>query len=114
MDQCKYTAESRTFQRLPPFGRGEIKALSGEGLGVPAIRENRRGQGRRQPRDRARDEEATRHSDSAERFEYFAETGEAAFEKNRKNSRNTLKIGECPDFIEYAGEKLGKGGRPMR
>ncbi|MDR1541308.1 MAG: hypothetical protein LBU32_25595 [Clostridiales bacterium] len=33
MDQCKRSAESRTFQRLPPFERGEIKALSGEGPG---------------------------------------------------------------------------------
>jgi hypothetical protein len=31
MDQCKRSAESRTLQRLPPFERGEIKALSGEG-----------------------------------------------------------------------------------
>jgi hypothetical protein len=38
---------------------------------------------------------------SAERFEHFAETGGAAHEKIAKNSRNALKIGGCPDFIEY-------------
>jgi hypothetical protein len=37
MEQCKCSANSRTFQRLSPFERGEIKALSGEGPGAPAI-----------------------------------------------------------------------------
>ncbi|MDR1540087.1 MAG: hypothetical protein LBU32_19220 [Clostridiales bacterium] len=31
MDQCKCTTEGRAFQRLPPFERGEIKALSWKG-----------------------------------------------------------------------------------
>jgi IS30 family transposase len=112
MDQCKCSAESRTFQHLSPFERGEIKALSGEGLGVSAIaarigrdkatagRETERGTARRLD------------GDSAERFEYFAETGGAAHEKNRKNCRKPLKIAECPDFMAFADEKSGEGRSP--
>jgi hypothetical protein len=32
--------------------------------------------------------------------------------KNRKNSRNALKIGECPEFIKYAEEMLKDGWSP--
>ncbi|MDR1542314.1 MAG: hypothetical protein LBU32_30925, partial [Clostridiales bacterium] len=53
-----------------------------------------------------------RDGDSAERFEHFAETGGAAHEKSRKNCRKPLKIAECPDFMAFAGEKLGEGRPP--
>jgi hypothetical protein len=78
MDQCKRSAESRTLQRLPPFERGEIKALSGEGPGAPAIAAGiGRGEaaaGRETERGTARQPDGG----SAERLEYFAETGGAA------------------------------------
>ncbi|MDR1539471.1 MAG: hypothetical protein LBU32_16020, partial [Clostridiales bacterium] len=49
---------------------------------------------------------------SAERFEHFAETGGAAHENKRKYCRKALKIGECPGFLKYAGEKPGDGRPP--
>ncbi|MDR1536474.1 MAG: helix-turn-helix domain-containing protein, partial [Clostridiales bacterium] len=112
MDQCKCTTESRTFQRLSPFERGEIKALSGEGLGVSAIAarigRDKAAAGRETERGTARRSDG----DSAERFEYFAETGGAAHGKSRKNCRKPLKIAERPDFMAFADEKPGEGRPP--
>ncbi|MDR1541076.1 MAG: helix-turn-helix domain-containing protein [Clostridiales bacterium] len=112
MDQCKCTTSGRTFQRLSPFERGEIKALSGEGPGVSAIAarigRDRGAAGREIKRGTARQPDG----DPAERFKYFAESGGGAYERNRKNSRKALKIGECLDFIEYSGEKPEEGRSP--
>ncbi|MDR1542193.1 MAG: hypothetical protein LBU32_30295, partial [Clostridiales bacterium] len=104
MDQCKRSAESRTFQRLSPFERGEVKALLREGLGVPAIAAGIGG-GEAAGRETERETARRPDGDSAERLEYFAETGGAAHGKSRKNCRKPLKIAECPDFMAFAGEK---------
>jgi hypothetical protein len=112
VDQCKRSAESRTFQRLPPFERGEIKALSGEGLGVSAfaarIGGDKAAAGCGIKRGTARQPDGG----SAERPGHFAETGGAAHGKSRKNCRKPLKIGECPGFLNSAGEMLGVGRPP--
>jgi IS30 family transposase len=92
--------------------RGEIKALIREGYGVSAIakkigrnkgtvsREIKRG--------------TTRQIDSElrEHYEYFAETGEAVYQKNRKRSRNAMKIAQCAEFVNYAEERLKFGWSP--
>ncbi|MDR1537498.1 MAG: hypothetical protein LBU32_05795 [Clostridiales bacterium] len=44
---------------------------------------------------------------SAERLGHFAETGGAAHGKSCKNCRKPLKIAGRPDFMAFAGEKLG-------
>ncbi|MDR1542437.1 MAG: hypothetical protein LBU32_31565 [Clostridiales bacterium] len=112
MDQCKCSAESRTLQRLPPFERGEIKALSGEGPGAPAIAAGIGGGEAAAGRGTERGTARRLDGDSAERLEYFAETGGAAHGKSRKNCRKPLKIAERPDFMAYAGEKPGEGRPP--
>ncbi|MDR1540664.1 MAG: hypothetical protein LBU32_22205, partial [Clostridiales bacterium] len=71
MDQCKRSAESRTLQRLPPFGRGEIKALSGEGPGAPAIAAGIGGGEAAAGRGTERGTARRPDGGSAERFEHF-------------------------------------------
>ncbi|MDR1537321.1 MAG: hypothetical protein LBU32_04870 [Clostridiales bacterium] len=105
MDQCKRSAESRTLQRLSPFERGEVKALSGEGPGAPAIGGGGAAAGRGTERGTARRPDGG----SAERLGHFAETGGAAHGKSRRNCRKPLKIAERPDFMAFAGEKPGEG-----
>ncbi|MDR1539748.1 MAG: hypothetical protein LBU32_17475 [Clostridiales bacterium] len=103
MDQCKRSAEGRTLQRLPPFERGENKALSGEGPGAPAIAAGIGGDKAAAGQSAGRSE-----GNSAERLGHFAETGGAAHEKSRKPHE----IAECPDFMAFAGEKPGEGRPP--
>lgn len=47
-----------------------------------------------------------RNSDLTEYRKYFAETGQAVYEKNRKNSRKPLKMAEAADFINYAEKEI--------
>lgn len=47
-----------------------------------------------------------RNSDLTEYEKYFAETGQAVYEENRKNSRKPLKMTEAIEFIEYAEEQI--------
>ncbi|MDR1538139.1 MAG: hypothetical protein LBU32_09125 [Clostridiales bacterium] len=108
MDQCKRSAESRTLQRLPPFKRGEIKALSGEGPGAPAIAAGIGGGEASAGRRTARRLDVG----SAERLVHFAEAGGAAHGKSRKNCRKPLKIAKRSDFMAFAGEKPGEGRPP--
>ncbi|MDR1541459.1 MAG: hypothetical protein LBU32_26395 [Clostridiales bacterium] len=86
MDQCKWAYVSTPA--AVPFERGEIKALSGEGSSPPAIAA---GWGRLGPGDEARAD------------------GRRSGGEARAFRRNALKIGGCPDFIKYAGEKLQEG-----
>ncbi|MDR1542735.1 MAG: hypothetical protein LBU32_33130 [Clostridiales bacterium] len=78
MEQCKCTTEGRTFQRLSPFERGQIKALLGEGFGVLAIAAKIGLDKGTEDREINRGTMRQLNSDSAERFEHFAETGGAA------------------------------------
>lgn len=47
-----------------------------------------------------------RRSDLTEYKKYFAETGQAVYEQNRKNSRKPLKMAEAAEFIKYAEEEI--------
>lgn len=47
-----------------------------------------------------------RNSDLTEYTKYFAETGQAVYEQNRKNCRKPYKIVEAMEFIEYAEEQI--------
>jgi len=52
------------------------------------------------------------NSELIERYEYFTETGEAIYKKNRKRSRNAIKAADCAEFIKYADRKLKEGWSP--
>lgn len=47
-----------------------------------------------------------RNSDLTEYTKYFAETGQAVYEQNRKNSRKPLKMADAAEFIKYAEKEI--------
>ena len=106
------TPKQRTFQHLSMSERGEIKALVREGNSVSDIARktgrNKSTISREIKRGRVRQLD----SELKERYEYFAETGGAVYDKNRAKSRNAVKISECKEFIEYADEQLKIGFSP--
>ena len=48
------------------------------------------------------------NSDLTIREEYFAETGQIVYEKNRQNCRKPFKIAKAEEFVKYAEEKILK------
>jgi IS30 family transposase len=92
--------------------RGEIKALLREGLGVTAIAERIGRHKSTVSREMRRGTAKQLNGDLTVRFEYFAETGAAVYAKNRKGSRNALKIGLCAEFASYADRKMREGRSP--
>jgi IS30 family transposase len=112
MGQEEYIKGMRQFQHLSLSERGAIKALRKEGYGVSAIAEK---VGRNKgtiSRELKRGTALQRNSEWIERYEYFAETGAAVYERNRKRRGNLLKAGECVEFITYADTKLKEGWSP--
>ena len=47
-----------------------------------------------------------RNSNLTEYTKYFAQTGQAAYEQNRKNSRKPLKMADAAEFIKYAEKQI--------
>jgi len=112
MVQKDNSREKREFQHLCLSERGAIKVLTKEGYGISEIARKIGRNKSTVSRELKRGTTTQKNSDLSERKEYFPETGEAVYKKNRTRSRNALKIGECAEFIKFADTQVKSGWSP--
>ena len=101
MTQTKDTISRRKFQHLRLDERGEIKALLGEGYGVTVIAQRLNRNKSTISREIKRGTVKQLNSDLTERTEYYADTGEMVYTRNRKRSQKPLKATWCVEFLAY-------------
>lgn len=108
MSNTDYTTKSRKFHHLTEIQRGEIQALVK--LKVPKVQiAIKVGISRSTLYEELKRGTVTQmNSDLTTRAEYFAETGQIVYEKNRQKCRKPFKIGKAKEFVEYAEEKIIK------
>lgn len=109
--------EKRTYQHLSMIERGKIEALWREGHGVSAIaekvgrnkstisRELKRGTVKQRVRTKYLSKKPD-YPEYTETYEYYADTGQTLYERNRLRSRKPLKLGQCFEFIQYADRQM--------
>ena len=108
MSKTDYTTESRKFHHLTEIQRGQIEAMVK--LKVPKVQiAIKVGISRSTLYEELKRGTVTQmNSDLTTREEYFAETGQIVYEKNRQKCRKPFKIGKVKEFVEYAEEKIIK------
>ena len=104
--QSKSTTTVRSFKHLSVFERGQIAALLKEGKTQRYIA-NKLG---RSPstisREIKRGTTIQRRSDLSTYEEYFPETGQAIYKKNRMNCGAKCKLAQVEDFLKFAEDKI--------
>ena len=108
MSKRDYSTKTRTFHHLTEIQRGEIQAMMK--LKVPKVQIAAQvGISRSTLYEELKRGTVTqKNSDLTTREEYFAESGQIVYEKNRQNCRKPLKIAKAEEFVEYAEEKIVK------
>ena len=108
MSDTDYTTKSRKFHHLTEIQRGEIQAMVK--LKVPKVQiAIKVGISRSTLYEELKRGTVTqKNSDLTTREQYFAETGQIIYEKNRQKCRKSFKIGKAKEFVEYAEEKIIK------
>ena len=106
MSDTDYTTKSRKFHHLTEIQRGQIEAMVK--LKVPKAQiATKVGISRSTLYEELKRGTVTqKNSDLTTREEYYAETGQIIYEKNRQKCRKSLKIAEAEEFVEYAEEKI--------
>ncbi len=101
-----FNTDRRNFKHLSPYERGNIKALLNEGKSINYIAK----QLNRSPSTISREIKrgtTKQLKSSLEVYEdYFPETGQAVYEKNRLNCGRKCKLLQSESFIEFAEEKI--------
>ena len=98
----------RTFKHLNAYERGMIKALLKEGKSINYIAKELKRAPSTISREIKRGTTIQLRSDLTTYKQYFPETGQIVYEKNRKNCGRKYNISQAEDFIRYAEEKILK------
>ncbi len=98
----------RTFKHLTVYDRGMIKALLKEGKSINYIAKKLKRSPSTISREIRRGTTTQLRTNLTTYEEYFPETGQAVYEKNRKNCGRRFKITQAEEFISYAEEKILK------
>ena len=108
MSKIDYITKTRTFHHLTEIQRGEIQAMVK--LKVPKVQiAITLGISRSTLyKELERGTVTQKNSDLTTREEYYAETGQIIYEKNRQKCRKPFKIAKAEKFVEYATEKILK------
>ena len=108
MSDTDYTTKSRKFHHLTEIQRGQIEAMVK--LKVPKVQiAIKVGISRSTLYEELKRGTVTqKNSDLTTREEYYAETGQIIYEKNREKCRKPFKIAKAEKFVEYATEKILK------
>lgn len=105
---CNTKKKPREFSHLSSFQRGEIQALHNEGKSQQEIADIIGCNKSTICRELKRGTVTQRRSDLTEYKAYFAEAGQAIYEKNRSNCGAKYKLFDVPKFIHFAIEKIQK------
>ena len=99
MSDTDYTTKNRKFHHLTEIQRGQIEAMVKLKVSKKQIA-IRVGISRSTLYEELKRGTVTqKNSDLTTRQEYFAETGQIVYEKNRQNCRKPLKIAEAEKFV---------------
>jgi IS30 family transposase len=108
MAHSHHITKKRTFTHLTAFDRGQIQALHKQGKTLQAIADEIGCHKSTISRELQRGSVTQRRSDLTEHTVYFADTGQAVYEKNRSRCGAKYKLAEASEFIQYAVEKMQK------
>ena len=108
MSNTDCITKSRKFHHLTEIQRGQIEAM--KKLKVPKAQiAIKVGISRSTLYEELKRGTVTqKNSDLTTRGEYFAETGQIVYEKNRQKCRKPFKISKAEEFVGYAEEKIIK------
>ena len=108
MSNTDCITKSRKFHHLTEIQRGEIQAMMK--LKVSKVQIAAKvGISRSTLYEELKRGTVTQmNSDLTTREEYFAETGQIVYERNRQNCRKPFKIAKAEEFVKYAEEKIIK------
>ena len=108
MSKTDYTTERRKFHHLTKIQRGQIEAMMRLRISKIEIAAQVGISRSTLYEELKRGTVTQMNSDLTTRQEYFVETGQIVYEKNRQKCRKTFKIGKAKEFVEYAEEKIIK------
>lgn len=110
MAQNQNTIQNRKHKHLSPFERGKIAALHHAGHSNRDIA-RRLGRAPQTINNELKRGTTTQLKTGRKPFTaYFPETGQAVYEKNRKNCGAKSKLLEASEFVDFACEKIIKKG----
>ena len=104
--QSKSTTKIRTFKHLSVYERGQIAALLKEGKSQRYIAKKLGRSPSTISREIKRGTTVQRRSDLSTYEEYFPETGQAVYEKNRMNCGTKCKLAQVEEFLKFAEDKI--------
>lgn len=96
----------RTFKHLTAINRGQIQALHKQDKTLQAIADEIGCHKSTISRELKRGSVTQRRSDLTEHTVYFADTGQAVYDKNRSRCGAKYKLVEASEFIQFAVEKM--------
>lgn len=108
MARFHHSTTKRTFTHLTAIHRGQIQALHNQGKTLQDIADEIGCHKSTISRELKRGSVTQRRSDLTERTVYFADTGQAVYEKNRSRCGAKYKLANASEFIRFAVEKLQK------
>ena len=110
MAHTENTIQNRKYKHLSPFERGQIAALHKEGHSNRDIA-RRLGRAHQTIANELKRGTTTQLKTGRKPYTaYFAETGQAVYERNRKNCGAKSKLLEAIEFIDFACEKIMNQG----
>lgn len=104
--QYKSTTIKRKFKHLSVYERGQIAALVKEGKTLHYIAKKLGRSPSTISREIKRGTTIQMRSDLSTYKEYFPETGQAVYEKNRMNCGAKCKLAQVEDFLKFAEDKI--------
>lgn len=104
--QHKSNTKKRSFEHLSKYERGQIAALHKEGKSIRYIAAQINRSPSTVSRELKRGTTTQMRSDLTTYECYFPETGQAVYEKNRKNCGRKGKLTAAKKFIEFAEQKI--------
>jgi len=104
--QSKSTTNKRKFKHLTVYERGQIAALLKEGKSQRYIAKRLGRSPSTISREIKRGTTIQMRTDLTTYEEYFPETGQAVYEKNRKNCGAKYKLAQVEEFIKFAEYKI--------
>jgi len=104
--QVKSTTTVRYFKHLNVFERGQIAALLKEGKTQRYIAKKLGRSPSTISREIKRGTTTQMRSDLSTYEEYFPETGQAVYEKNRMNCGSKCRLAQVEDFLKFAENKI--------
>ena len=108
MSKTDYTTKRRKFHHVTKIQRGQIEAMMRLRISKIEIAAQVGISRSTLYEELKRGTVTQKNSDLTTREEYFAETGQIVYEKNRQKCRKPFKISEAKEFVEYAEEKIIK------